>query len=100
MQAVERRFVERGTESVEILGVRGSGKEGGGGDGVKVTAVKLGGHFEGSLVLVVDFDDGDGGGGGGGGLLFIADTIVTVPVRSIFPLFHLPSHILRTPLLN
>lgn len=38
-----------------------------------VTALKLGGHFPGSLVL--HYDD----------KLFIADTIVTVPVRILWP---------------
>jgi glyoxylase-like metal-dependent hydrolase (beta-lactamase superfamily II) len=38
-----------------------------------ITAIKTGGHFDGSLVLHWEKK------------LFIADTIVTVPVISIFP---------------
>ena len=57
---VERRFVDGGTETVI--------------DGV--TAVKVGGHFEGSLVLHWEEK------------LFIADSLVTVPVCVLF--FFLP----------
>lgn len=51
-----------------------------------VTAIQVGGHFEGSMVL---HWDGVGEGdekGGKGGHLFIADTFVNVPV-SLLPLF-------------
>ena len=53
---VERRFVDGGTETVV--------------DGV--TAVKVGGHFEGSLVLHWEKK------------LFVADSLVTAPVCVLF----------------
>lgn len=61
---VDRRFIKGPTEEI-VVGV---------------TAVKLGGHFDGSLVLHWESK------------LYIADTLVTVPVR--LPLLSLPTLIL------
>ena len=49
-----------------------------------VTAIQVGGHFEGSMVLHWD-GVGEEGGEEQGGHLFIADTFVNVPV-SLLPL--------------
>lgn len=63
-----RRLILKGTGEEDVLG--GGGGEGEGkGEGV-VKAIKVGGHFPGSLVLLWEKK------------LFVADSLVTTPVRS------------------
>lgn len=61
-----RRLVSKGRGEEDVLG---GGEEGKGGEEV-VKAIKVGGHFPGSLVLLWEKK------------LFVADSLVTTPVRS------------------
>lgn len=61
-----RRLILKGKGEEDVLG---GGEEGKGGEEV-VKAIKVGGHFPGSLVLLWEKK------------LFVADSLVTTPVRS------------------
>lgn len=64
-----RRLISTGKVDEDVLGGGGGEGEGGKGEGV-VKAIKVGGHFPGSLVLLWEKK------------LFVADSLVTTPVRS------------------
>lgn len=61
-----RRLISKGKGEEDVLG----GGEEGKGEGEVVKAIKVGGHFPGSLVLLWE------------NKLFVADSLVTTPVRS------------------
>lgn len=61
-----RRLISKGKVEEDVLG----GGEEGKGEGEVVKAIKVGGHFPGSLVLLWEKK------------LFVADSLVTTPVRS------------------